>query len=392
MIYAQKLQKNDLVGVCAPAGPIHRETLLRGIQFLKDLGLQVIVGKNIYQKNHYLSGTDNQRLEDFYTLLKDDNVKAIFFARGGYGTARIAPMIDFDLIKKHPKIIWGFSDITYLLIAIFQKSKLITFHGPLVSTVGDKQLDEITASEFQQLFSPSIRIYDETISDLHVIVEGEGAGRIVGGNLSLIVSTIGTPYEIDLQNKILFIEDTGEKLYKIDSYINQLKQSNKLNELKGIVIGDFKDVFSGEGEILSVIGEVETSFNNNEKLLGNDKINGVRNSIEGVYEITERPTSENVKRNENDKQKIPRNVTDINDRANHKMPNFSNTNTTPVQKEQIGQQLFNQLFYHYFEDLHIPVMSGFKIGHCFPNFVIPYGAHAKLYTKNKQLIIEPGVK
>src|SRR5690625_1438457 len=154
------------------------------------------------------------------------------------------------------------------------------------------------------------------------MVEGEGAGRIVGGNLSLIVSTIGTPYEIDLENKILFIEDTGEKLYKIDSYINQLKQSNKLKKLKGIVIGDFKDVFLGEREILSAIEEIET---NNEKLLGNDKINNVHNSIEGAYERRERPTGENVNRNENDTQKLARNRKDINSQVNHKMSYFSNT-------------------------------------------------------------------
>ena len=262
MIYAQKLQKNDLVGICAPASPVDREILQKGIQFIKGLGLQVVLGKNIYKKNHYLAGTDEQRLEDFNTFLKDDNVKAILFARGGYGTARIAPMINYELIRTHPKIIWGFSDITYLHTAIFQQTGLITFHGPIVTSIGNEQFDELTANEFNQLFSPSVRTYDESISPLQVLVEGEGAGRIVGGNLSLIVSTIGTPYEINVKDKILFIEDTGEKLYKIDSLINQLKQSQKLNELKGIVIGDFKDVFLSE--------DVESlTFEHNEKVNSN---------------------------------------------------------------------------------------------------------------------------
>src|SRR5690625_640176 len=105
MLYAKKLKKNDLIGVCAPASPVDRESLNKGIRFLKNLGLQIILGKNIYQRNHYLAGTDEQRLDDFNTLLKDDDVKAIFFARGGYGTARIAPFIDYELIRKHPKII-----------------------------------------------------------------------------------------------------------------------------------------------------------------------------------------------------------------------------------------------------------------------------------------------
>src|SRR5690625_910943 len=114
MINAEMLQKDDFVGICAHASAINRELLQKGIQFIEELGLQVKLGKHIFRKHHYLAGTDEQRLQDFNTFVKDDNVKAILFARGGYGTARIAPLMDYELIRTYPKIIWGFSDITYL--------------------------------------------------------------------------------------------------------------------------------------------------------------------------------------------------------------------------------------------------------------------------------------
>ena len=386
MLYAKKLKKNDLIGVCAPASPVDRESLNKGIRFLKKLGLQIILGKNIYQRNHYLAGTDEQRLDDFNTLLKDDNVKAIFFARGGYGTARIAPFIDYEWIRKHPKIIWGFSDITYLHIAIFQKTGLITFHGPMVSSFGNEKVDEITKNEIYQLFSPSIRTYDETISPLHVLVEGKSTGRIIGGNLSLIVRTIGTPYEIDLKNKILFIEDTGEKLYKIDFLINQLKQSKKLDELAGVVIGDFNDVFIEDKEILNKFYEDEKPTQQN---VENEREKNKQNKYVQKQNVSKEIYEKKGNLEENNEHQLVKNETTT---ISHQNQLKLQMDKSAIHRQQLEQQLLNQLFYHYFKDLQIPVMSGFKIGHCFPNFAIPFGAHAKLCTRNKQLIIEPGVK
>src|SRR5699024_7890401 len=139
---------------------------------------------------------------DFETMIKDEEIKAIIFARGGYGVGRIVPRIDFNAIQEHPKIIWGYSDITYLHIAIRQKTGLVTFHGPMAaSDIGKDNFDDLSKGMFQQLFEPSVLTYNETISPLEVYAPGEGSGELVGGNLSLIVSTIGTPYEIDTRDK-----------------------------------------------------------------------------------------------------------------------------------------------------------------------------------------------
>ncbi len=331
MLYPNMLRENDVVAICAPASPVNKKLLEKPIEFLQSIGLQVILAKNVYEKNDYLAGTDEQRIEDFHTLIKDEKVKAIFFARGGYGTARITPLLKIDLIRQHPKIIWGFSDTTFLLNTIFQQAQLIVFHGPMMSSIHDHQNDNLTKQQFNQLFDPALRTYDESIAPLNVLLEGEATGRIVGGNLTVIMSSIGTPYEIDLAGKILLIEDIDEEVYKIDRMLNQLKQTNKLKELTGVVIGHFHD-------------QVPKDYRHHE----------------GVYE----------KNDSNEKDEQPSDA-----KAN----------------QQRDTDLQN-VFLHYFQDLHIPVVSGFKIGHTFPNFAIPIGAHAKLSTKHRQLIIEPGIK
>lgn len=239
MIYPTRLKKGDIVGIISPASTPDKKQLNRGISFIKSLGLNVKLGKNLLKKNGYLAGTDEERLDDFHAMIKDNNIKAIIFARGGYGTARLAPDIDFELIKNNPKIIWGYSDITFLHTSIRQIANLITFHGPMIVSVGKKTCHSLTKQTFNQLFMPSNIVYNETISPLHIINHGETSGQIVGGNLSLIVNSIGTPFEIDLKEKILFIEDVDEQPYKIDGMLNQLTQTRKLNEVNGIVVGDF---------------------------------------------------------------------------------------------------------------------------------------------------------
>lgn len=311
-MYPERLRQNDLVGICAPASPIRIKELEKGITFLKQLGLRVRLAPNIAESNGYLAGTDAQRKQDFLSLLEDPSIKAIIFARGGYGTARFADDIDFALLRKNPKIIWGFSDITFLHTLIYAQTKLITFHGPMVMTAGREEFDEISQQAFQQLFTPRIRSYTESISPLRVIVPGEAKAPLIGGNLSLLVSTLGTKHDIDVRQKILFIEEVNERIYKIDGMLNQLKLANKLRELAGIVVGDFHNTIC--------------------------------------------------------------------------MQNGRRLNETET-KEQL-----DALLEHYFGNLQVPVISGFKIGHCFPHFAIPHGAQGKLTTANKTLEIEAGVK
>lgn len=235
------LSIGDTVGVIAPAGPVDEEKLNKAIPFLENLGLHVKLGAHVLKNNGFIAGTDEERLTDFHNMIADPFIKAVFCARGGYGTGRIAHRIDYDLIKENPKIIWGYSDITYLHTAIRQQTGLITFHGPMIaSDVSSEQFDVRSARSFDQLFRPHPITYDETISPLRVISQGSAKGTLVGGNLSVLMSTMGTPYEIDVKDSILFIEDIGEEPYQVDGLCNQLRQSGKLEEVAGIVIGDFR--------------------------------------------------------------------------------------------------------------------------------------------------------
>ena len=238
---AQPLSKGDTVGVIAISSPPKMAELHAGIPFLEEMGLRVELGDHIEETHAYFAGTDEARLADFHKMIKDPNIKAIFFACGGYGSGRIIPHINYSLVKAHPKILWGFSDLTYLHTAIRQQTGLVTFHGPMIaSDLGNGKNDpDITLAGFNQLFTPMIRMYNEEISELTVIQAGEATGELVGGNLTLLMSTLCTPYEIDLQDKILFLEDINEEPYQIDSKLQQLRFSGKLDQLKGVVLGDF---------------------------------------------------------------------------------------------------------------------------------------------------------
>lgn len=238
----KRLGKGDTVGVIAPASPPNEEILRRGIDFLKDLGLNVKVGKHVSRINGYLAGSDEERLEDFHEMFADHEVKSIFCACGGFGTARIAEQIDYDLIKKHPKIFWGYSDITFLHTAIREKTGLVTFHGPmLASDIGKEDTHPLSKEGFLQLFEPTTLIYTEQIAPLEVLVDGEARGEIVGGNLSLLVSTLGTAFEMDAKGKLLLIEDVNEEPRSVDRMLNQLYMAGKLTDASGILIGDFCD-------------------------------------------------------------------------------------------------------------------------------------------------------
>lgn len=236
------LQYGDTVGVIAPASPPNLTNYQKSLSFIERLGLQVKQGKHMENVHGYLAGTDEERLEDLHAMFADESVKGIICAGGGFGTARIAHRIDYELIRNHPKIFWGYSDLTYLHTAIRQQAGLVTFHGPmLASDVGKEDFHERSAHRFKQLFEPTKLIYDESFSPLQVLSEGEAEGEIVGGNLTLIASSLGGPYEIDTKGKLLLMEDIDEEPYRIDSYLAQLMHAEKLDDAAGFIIGDFNN-------------------------------------------------------------------------------------------------------------------------------------------------------
>lgn len=239
----KRIKKGDTVGVIAPASPPKKEALQKALSFLEqDLGLTVKMGSHIYKEYGYLAGEDADRVEDLEAMFKDEDVKAIICACGGYGTARIADAINYEVIKNNPKIFWGYSDITFIHTAIRQKTGLVTFHGPmLASDLGNDDIHPRSKESFKQLFQSEEVNYTEDISPLHPFIEGEAEGELVGGNLSLITTTLGTPFEIDTKGKLLLIEDIYEEPRNIDIFLNQLWLAGKLSDIAGLVIGDFAD-------------------------------------------------------------------------------------------------------------------------------------------------------
>ncbi|KHF39338.1 peptidase S66 [Halalkalibacter okhensis] len=239
MIKPAKLERGDQVAVIAPASSPNIEAANRAIPFLEQLGLVVQVGSSLSREHGYLAGTDQQRVEELHAAFTDKQIKAIFCVCGGYGTARIASMIDYELIEANPKIFWGYSDITFLLHAIHQQTGLVTFHGPMLSSDLSENVHHLTRETFNQLFEPISLCYSDSIRPLDTLVEGYAKGPLVGGNLTLLTSSLGTEYEIDCLNKVLFIEEVDEEPYRLDRMLNQLRLAGKFADAKAIVLCDF---------------------------------------------------------------------------------------------------------------------------------------------------------
>ncbi|MFJ8520667.1 S66 peptidase family protein [Lysinibacillus xylanilyticus] len=245
------LQKGDTVGLVALSSPAQPEKLGDAIAFLEELGLNYIIGDTIQAKHDYLAGSDEERLADFHEMVRNPEVKAIFCVKGGYGSARIAEKIDYGLLEENPKVFWGFSDLSYLHCAINEYANLVTFHGPLLMSVG--RIDDLSKKMFLQLFSPMELQYTEDISPLTTIAPGVARGEIIGGNLRRLVNTLGTKFEVRTEGRILLIEELGETIPNIDAMLQQLKQARKLEQLAGVVIGSFTQTEADEAALLALM-------------------------------------------------------------------------------------------------------------------------------------------
>lgn len=233
-----RLQKGDTIGLAAPAGPIREDILRQGLQLLRDNRIKVKYAEDICRKEYYLAGSDQRRLEEFHHLWDDDEVKAILAVRGGYGCARLLPQLDFDLIRSKPKILIGFSDLTILLNAIHQQTGLVTFHGPMLSTLARDGNPALV----QMLNELSVHAEHKVrIKGLEILRPGQTQGRLIGGNFACLTQLLATPYEPMWDGAILLIEDINESAYQIDRYLTQLSLAGRLKSLAGIIIGDFLD-------------------------------------------------------------------------------------------------------------------------------------------------------
>ncbi|WP_332648472.1 S66 peptidase family protein [Lysinibacillus sp. 54212] len=240
-IRPNRLKKGDLVGLVTLSSALNMEQLAPKLDLIERLGLRYKLGQTIGLPEGMLAGSDELRVEELHAMVKDPEVKAILCVRGGYGIGRLADKIDYGLLEENPKIIWGFSDVTYLHVAVNEFSNLVTFHGAMLSN-REEPLDELSQKMFQQLFTPIEIEYTEAISPLTTITRGVVRGELTGGNMNRLVSTLGTKYEFDAHGKIILFEDVNESIERIDNMLNQLRLARKLEQAAGFVIGSFTEL------------------------------------------------------------------------------------------------------------------------------------------------------
>lgn len=236
------------IGIPAPASGVAKEDFERKVKSftksLEELGLVPMIAKSVLAGTSYLAAPDEVRAAEFMEFVKNKDIGGIVCMRGGYGVMRILPLLDFAVIQQNPKLICGFSDITALVNTVYQRCNLVAFHGPVAAA----ELDDFTKQWFLPLVYPEstgkVRFEPLVYSDQLKLVSytgGKAQGRIVGGNLTLITALMGTPYDINTSGAVLFLEDVGEKAYKVDRMLTQLWLAGKLQECAAIVLGQFTE-------------------------------------------------------------------------------------------------------------------------------------------------------
>lgn len=252
MITPEPLTPGARVALIAPASPVPMkyagssslpEQVEQSVEALRSYGLDPVVCPSCLEMDGYLAGSDSLRAQDVMNAFLDDTIQGIFCIRGGYGVQRILPLLDFDQIGAHPKWFAGYSDITALHIVLNQVCHLVTYHTPMPSTEIRKGLDSYTDEYLRRAMFSNLQ-GDLPCADsctARSLVCGCAEGILAGGNLSLVSSSLGTPYEIDARGKILFLEDIGEAPYRIDGMLNHLRLAGKLDECAGIVLGAYTD-------------------------------------------------------------------------------------------------------------------------------------------------------
>jgi len=246
------LKKGDLIGVVAPAGVVKTEDLGNGVRRLEELGFRVALGRSLYQSARYLAGRDEERAADLAEMFANPEVKAVVAARGGYGTSRIIPLLDAKALARSPKIFVGSSDLTLLLHFLRSACRLVTFHGPMVSPNFGKYSSPTTNGEFVRILGATTPPGPIDVTGVKVLKGGSGEGVLTGGCLSLVCQTIGTPYEIQTEDAILFLEDINEPPYRIDRMLTYLKQVGKFDGVRAVVFGLMPDCHPSPQELYTL--------------------------------------------------------------------------------------------------------------------------------------------
>ena len=259
-----RLRVGDTVGLIAPANATFLEVELDlACELLEALGLRVKVGAHVLDRYGYLAGRDADRAADVNALFADRDVHAVLALRGGWGSARLLPHLDYGSIRRHPKVLMGYSDVTALLNAVYARTGLVTFHGPVgISTWTPFSIEHMAAVLFEgeapTLANPAelqgglVQVEDR----IQVIAPGRARGRLIGGNLTVLSAMVGSPFVPDPDGAILFLEDTGEQVYRMDRMLTHLKLAGVLDRIEGFVFGRCTDCKPGDGYGALTLDEV----------------------------------------------------------------------------------------------------------------------------------------
>ena len=256
----KKIQKGDLIGIVAPAGPLDLDELYQGIKTLKNMGFRCILGKNTSAREKFLAGSDKERAEDFMDMVMNPEVGAILCARGGYGVNRILSLLDYGAIKKARKPIIGSSDITILLNYINKRCSLVSFHGPMAAGSFGRAPMRKSRKPFCEALMGNFKMHRYSHSRAWTIKPGKNEGQLTGGCLTLMVRSLRTPYEVQTRNRIVIIEDVNERPYKIDGMLWQLREAGKFKGVRGIVFGEMINCQPGINENYTLRDSISDFF------------------------------------------------------------------------------------------------------------------------------------
>lgn len=245
-----RLKPGDTIGIAAPAGPFDLNKFMKGKTVLESMGYQTIYDESIFQNHGFLAGTDLQRADGVNRLFVDPTVQAIVCARGGYGSLRILPFLDFESIERHPKIFLGFSDISALLATLYDRCGFVSFHGPVVTTLANATGETLAVMSRVLTSGTAFELISE---NGRAIKPGVSSGPVAGGNLTTLCHMIGTPFEPRFYGKILLLEDVGEMPYRIDRMLTQMKLAGCFNDISGLILGAFENC--------GLIDEIDEIFN-----------------------------------------------------------------------------------------------------------------------------------
>lgn len=250
-VLPRALKSGDTLGIVAPASPFDRKIFDAGLRVLESMRFNLVIPEDIFKKDGFLAGSDRCRANLLNRLFADPEIDGIVCARGGYGAMRILPLLDVAAIVCHPKVFVGFSDITVLLGFLVQRCRMVVFHGPTVTTLGNG--DPATRDRFLSALTTPVPLSLAAASN-QVLRAGRASGRFLCGNLTVLSHLTGTPFQPDFSDSILLLEDRGEAPYRVDRMLTQMLLAGCFNRLAGLALGNFTDCGSND-EIHRIVAD-----------------------------------------------------------------------------------------------------------------------------------------